>query len=427
MALPVTSRLLALLALPALAQNLETFDRREDVAPGVSYRERRFYKGADGPFTLQWLEIDPRHPAVNLFPARALDQSAGRETVSSMARRLGAVAAVNGGYFQTTGPWAGASAGAYQWNGRVLAGWSGRTALFLCAESGDVERLDFAPVRFTARAGGRGLDGLDRPRKDGELVLYSSGRAPGGPSSVEAQLEPSGRVQALHLASGGAPVPEDGYVLSTSGDPAQWLLENAAPGKQIALDLRLLTSPDACTAPDIVGGGPRLVRAGQGEVTPEGFAHQSARHPRTAVAVTRSGAILLLTLDGRQKISLGMTTEELAAELVSLGALEAMNLDGGGSTTMFVRDRVRNSPSDGKERPVSDALLIFSVPDRPALAALVRRLTPSYLPEPLSRDLHALAESGDLQAFERRLESAQWIPQRLLAEAARGLARLEHP
>jgi len=53
-----------------------------------------------------------------------------------------------------------------------------------------------------------------------------------------------------------------------------------------------------------------------------------------------------------------MTLEELAGELVRLGAVEAMNLDGGGSTTMVVAGRVRNSPSDGRERPVSDALLV---------------------------------------------------------------------
>jgi hypothetical protein len=69
-----------------------------------------------------------------------------------------------------------------------------------------------------------------------------------------------------------------------------------------------------------------------------------------------------------------MTLRELAAELIGMGAVEAMNLDGGGSTTMVVRGAVRNSPSDRKERPVSDAILIFSVPDLEALARLIDRL-----------------------------------------------------
>jgi exopolysaccharide biosynthesis protein len=55
-----------------------------------------------------------------------------------------------------------------------------------------------------------------------------------------------------------------------------------------------------------------------------------------------------------------MTLRELAEELISLGAFEALNLDGGGSTTIVVRGAVRNSPSDGSERPVSDAILVFS-------------------------------------------------------------------
>ena len=66
------------------------------LAPGILYRGRRVVKGADGLFTFQILEVDPKHRAVNLLPVRALGQAIGRETVSAMARRLSATAAVNG-------------------------------------------------------------------------------------------------------------------------------------------------------------------------------------------------------------------------------------------------------------------------------------------------------------------------------------------
>ena len=87
-------------------------------------------------------------------------------------------------------------------------------------------------------------------------------------------------------------------------------------------------------------------------------------HPRTAIAKTKSGQILLLTVDGRQPgESIGMSLTMLADLLTEFGAVEAINLDGGGSTTMVIRNKLVNKPSDATgERPVSDAILVFPRP-----------------------------------------------------------------
>ena len=84
-------------------------------------------------------------------------------------------------------------------------------------------------------------------------------------------------------------------------------------------------------------------------------------HPRTAIGRRADGKILLVTVDGRQPLlSAGMSLQMLAELLVSFDATEAMNLDGGGSTTMYLLGKVVNSPSDKTgERPVSDAILLF--------------------------------------------------------------------
>jgi hypothetical protein len=178
-------------------------------------------------------------------------------------------------------------------------------------------------------------------------------------SGVEAQVGSHGTVVAWEEDKGNMAIPRDGYVLSGAGAGAEWLRAHARPGTRISLDLDLTSS--SCTPTHITGGGPRLVRAGRVEVGSEAFAHERVRHPRTAVAVTKGGLLLFVTLDGRQASSAGMTLRELAELLIELGAEEALNLDGGGSTTMVVRDTVRNSPSDGPERGVSDAILIYSV------------------------------------------------------------------
>jgi exopolysaccharide biosynthesis protein len=83
------------------------------------------------------------------------------------------------------------------------------------------------------------------------------------------------------------------------------------------------------------------------------------RNPRTFAGVDRAGRTLLVTVDGRQLGELGLSIPETAAVARSLGMVDAMNLDGGGSTAMVVRDELVSHPSDATgERPVGDALVV---------------------------------------------------------------------
>jgi len=118
---------------------------------------------------------------------------------------------------------------------------------------------------------------------------------------------------------------------------------------------------------DIVGGGPRIIRAGRvsveikNEGQREGF--DTENHPRTAIGYTRDKRFLVLAVvDGRQPgYSHGISLYELAKILLEFGCHEALNLDGGGSSTMVIRNRVVNSPSDIiGPRSVASALLIIS-------------------------------------------------------------------
>lgn len=119
---------------------------------------------------------------------------------------------------------------------------------------------------------------------------------------------------------------------------------------------------------EAVGGHPVLVR--EGELSAEARdsnAFAVTRHPRTAVGLTADGRVLLVVVDGRQPgRSVGMSLRELGGLMLALGARDALNLDGGGSTTLVVRGagragglQVANSPSDSAgERPVGDALAV---------------------------------------------------------------------
>jgi hypothetical protein len=122
----------------------------------------------------------------------------------------------------------------------------------------------------------------------------------------------------------------------------------------------------------VVNGGPRLLRNGFVEIpaAAEGFYRQEEpefyyrfgvrRNPRTLAGVTASGKLLLVTVDGRQPgWSVGASFEESAWIMRSLRAVDAVNLDGGGSTTMTVGNQLVNRPSDTTgERPIADAIII---------------------------------------------------------------------
>ena len=403
-----------------------SIDRTEQVAPGITHRTRQ-YKLNGEPFSVHIVEADPKLAAINLLPVRAEDRAIGKETTSSMAKRFGAAAAINGGYFEVPGVYAGTSHGAYLWNGEALSSGANRSAVLLCRETKFREHIEIDVVNFegavTAPDGSTLKAGvLNRPRKPGELAIYTpmlgaTTRTPA--EGFEAAVDRSGRV--LSTGKGDTAIPKNGYVLSATGEAAAWLEKRATTGAQLKVEWRLATANPAkngCQAEDIVGAGPRLIERGMINVTDEHFGHATVRHPRSALAVTRQGALLFYTVDGRQPSSVGMTLRELAEELAALGALEAINLDGGGSTTMVVNGVVRNSPSDKTERPVSDALLLFSIPNAAALGSLIERLSPGQIQADFAATLRKTAAGpGGLKAVEAAVRGA--APGKVSPTAAR--------
>lgn len=126
-------------------------------------------------------------------------------------------------------------------------------------------------------------------------------------------------------------------VLAVANDGSSWV------GNSQQLSNSLL--PDLLFA---LGGSPILIQDGMpAPLSGEG------RDPRTAIGVDGRGAVYLVVVDGRSQESLGMTLGELQVYLSAFGLIDALNLDGGGSSTMVVLGEVRNRPSDGKEREVA--------------------------------------------------------------------------
>ncbi|HZB28973.1 MAG TPA: phosphodiester glycosidase family protein, partial [Streptosporangiaceae bacterium] len=207
-----------------------------------------------------------------------------------------------------------------------------------------------------------------------ELILFTEafGETTEPGEGTEAALDRRGRVIELRETRGGA-IPAGGSVLSGSGDGADWLQDHAQPGARVLTRVSLDTGHGTSTArADIVNGGPRLLRNGRPSINafaegfhwpenPEFFYRFGVRrNPRTLAGVTASGRVLLVAIDGRRPgHSVGASFDESAAVLKALGARDALNLDGGGSTGMTIGDDLVTRPSDATgERPIADAILI---------------------------------------------------------------------
>lgn len=174
----------------------------------------------------------------------------------------------------------------------------------------------------------------------------------------------SGKVVEIRQAQPAVKIPDNGYVIVTRQSGAQFINSNIKVGDNIGLSIS--TTPDWNNLKMAMTGSAILIKDG---LIPLKFSYNIAgRHPRTAVGSSRDGKqLLLVTVDGRQNNSIGMTQTELAQLMLELGAYNALNLDGGGSTTMVARTpgtnnlEVINSPSDGMQRSVSTAIGVFSL------------------------------------------------------------------
>jgi phosphodiester glycosidase len=386
---------LASVALPsALVAQVGDAVVAQELAPGVSYRQFTIA----GPVVVYLLRIDLRRSELELRALRAHDQLRGRETIADMARRAQAaddievVAAVNGDFFNVqTGE---------NENNQVIAGewWKG-----LKVTDSPYDTYDNIHVQFAFDATGRRpsierfiLDATAWVRNVATPIINVNLNPAGQPegtalyttrygattprdtarTTAEVALVDAGRRGDTLLfvrhgpvnATSGSAIPRNGAILAAYGT-GQRNIEIQAMREGDTVKVLLTTLPRLANrrSPSLLlGGWPRLLRDGNivaaDAPTVEGTISRNAelRHPRTAIGFSRDSTTLhLVTVDGRSERSVGMTLIELANLMRRLGAWQAMNFDGGGSTTMLIGGRVVNRPADASgERAVGNALAV---------------------------------------------------------------------
>lgn len=370
----ITAIFILLMALPSVAATYT-----KTIAEGVILVQD-INTDPKSPAILSILRIDPKKPGVKVVSAlgkdfvSGADAAKGRETISAMVARKGAVAGINADFF----PWTGDPLGLAIIGGGLVSEPCDRAAVGF-TESGEVffDKLSFNGTLTTSSGAMFPVRGINRQRGRNEMVLFTPlyGPSTGTKGGIELLLQVDRPVRAnsdiptavvtVSLASD-SPIPAGRAVLSAHGQAADWITQNVKSGDELALrfEIEADSGRDWSRVVEAVGGGPWLVKDGAIYVD---SANQNfkpdiviGRNPRTAVGVTRTGELLFVAVDGRQSISRGMSLGETAELMKNLGAVNAINLDGGGSTSLSVRGLVINSPSGGKERPVANALLVYA-------------------------------------------------------------------
>lgn len=351
-----------------------------DVAPGVRLHHLTDSSVLDPamPISVWLLRIDLS--AVALRPVLSNDEVMGTETVASIAARHSAIAAINAGFFHPNGD----PTGVYKVRGQLVSDTRRTRGAVGIIGTGPWQRLiyDRLAAKVVLRVHPRGagarvaveVAGVDTVRQRGRVMLYTpayhehTDTAPGGSEWVIGG-DPLRVVSGPH-ASGKTRIPQDGFVISYGGRSPPPPLRQLRRGTRIDVDTLYDVAHGHAEewkiADHIIGGAGLLARDGRllddwaAEDVAPGFA--AVRHPRTMIGTHADGSIWLVTVDGRQpQLSAGMTLAELRDLAARLGLRSALNLDGGGSTTMWVDGTVVNSPSDAAgARNVSDALLVVS-------------------------------------------------------------------
>lgn len=161
-------------------------------------------------------------------------------------------------------------------------------------------------------------------------------------------------------------IPADGFIIAANGEALMKQLENVKPGDPIKVTLAI--DDKWMNSQSMIATGPLLVKDGKVAISMnESSSFAKTLHPRSAVGITMDNKLILVTVDGRKLgYSNGISIGDLAQYMISLGAVQAINFDGGGSTTMVARlaghdySYLVNRPADGVERRISNALQIIS-------------------------------------------------------------------
>lgn len=344
------------------------------VGPGVLYTE---IKAPTVPWDIDILRVDLKNPSLKLETVKAKDKYLGLEDLSSMAARKSypghyVVGAINADYFDMgTGEMINIQIA----EGKVLRGPTKHSVIGFDWSNKPMMALVTMDSKVFANGTQLKINEVNQGRGTDQLILYNDfmNTTKTNTSGTEALIRPVNGwvvndtmkcvVESIVASVGNMAVPAGKAVLSGHGAAATFISNNLHAGDTIKIYQGI--NPGLKRLKEMVGGVPRIVNNGQNYVETalkyESGSSTYTREPRTAAGISKDSSYLyLVTLDGRNA-SVGATLAELADLLVRIGVYHGINLDGGGSTTILVRDSLMNYPSGGGiERSDGNGFLVVS-------------------------------------------------------------------
>lgn len=380
-------------------------EKKTEVSPSV-YHIQRTYQNNNSPQSVNILDVNLLNDFTNIeigLPKslKSLSRTSITATNNSYEGHR-VVGAVNAAYF-----YAGSPSNLLAINNEIINyGILGpntnsptqRPVAFGVSKDGKAMADYYASITYEVKGKKLPIDLINHTRSAGTTIVYTPGYKKNVTETNEWGMEIvvenasksaewfklgdeiTGTVKKVskYQEKGNNEIPSNGFVISFTDKALASSLADVKPGDPIKLNYAM--NEKWKDTEFILGAGPLLVKDGKRNISmPTNTSFVTGTDPRTAIAVDATGKrVFLVTIDGRQKgYSVGTSLTKLADYLISIGAKYAINLDGGGSTTMAVRQLgtntpvVVNKPSDGSERSVSAILQVVNT----ASAGLTRAIT----------------------------------------------------
>ncbi len=327
-------------------------------AKGIAHIKRTKYINGK-PIKINIIELNTNvNPNLKIKPQTASIKLNSKKTVRKIAQDKGAIVAINGGYFK---PQTGVPLGALMIDRKILTGpIFNRVGIAIFEDNGKtsfkMDNIKFDIKAYTKTALVE-IDNINQPRMlSTYTLLYTQDwgkTSPIAPKNGYNMLVRGNKIE--KISANPIEFVENSVVISA---PKEIITKLARNNKEIYIDIKL--QQNLRKAKHIIGAGPYLVKDSEIYVDCKEQKLQAinGKNPRSAIGFKSDGTFMIVTIDGREKQSVGMTLNELAKLMKNIGCEYAMNFDGGSSSALYVKGKIANSAINKEGIAVSNALLV---------------------------------------------------------------------
>lgn len=384
------------------------------------------------------LEIDMDDKYTNLGLLTSSNGVGTLQNLKTMATNADAIAAINADFFQANSG-RGSSIGFAAQDGEIISSANlnkNKFATFILDENDSIFYEYFSnEIILTSQSSGDSTSVAEinkYPDTFENLVIFTPAWGKYSHGSVEGlplteMVVENNKVTAIKYNESALEIPENGFVVSGIGVGADFINTNFKIGTKVKLDFK--TSIDIDEINLAVSGGSILLNKGK---IPETFSDNiTGTHPRSAIGSSKDESkIYLVTVDGRQKTSIGMTEQNLAEFLKEIGVYNAINLDGGGSTTMIARKlgennlSTINSPSGGSLRSIINGIGVFNnAPSSSKITNLIIEVSDTNVFKGKEREISVKAYNKYFNPVEINENDIKWSYEGVPVEVNNGILK----